>query len=116
MIIYRVENANKQGPYAIEAVDIYEASLHQPAPWEDGLPHDSWMYQQMRFGFASIQAYFNWFSTRQERDALASCDCYLSIYEVLPEDTLLGKLQLVFNPEKASLVQTISLKKLNSFM
>lgn len=108
MLVYRVENADREGPYAgpktISLDRHFNIETH-PGPWYDNIPN---VCYEHRFGFSSMEKFVGWFN-EAEREGLARDGYRLSIYDVAPEHVIQGRKQVVFEAEKASLFEILDL-------
>lgn len=108
MLVYRVENADRDGPYqGSRTTDLsrhYNVDTH-PGPWHDGIPNVSYFH---RFAFASLEKFLSWFDA-EERAGLARDGYHLSIYDVAPCYVVHGRKQVVFEAEHAILFETMDL-------
>lgn len=104
MLVYRVETADRQGPYQGTATNFIPHvhgidPVKHPTPGVD-MPTSGPPWHPYRFGFKSrrqLQAWFN----RLDRKLLASKGFHVQVYKVPPKWVSKGGKQLVFRPTYA---------------
>jgi hypothetical protein len=108
MLVYRVENADGEGPYAgFKTTDLsrhYNTDTH-PGPYYDNIPS---VHSYHRFGFSSAEKFVSWFN-EDERASLAGDGYRMSIYDVDPAHVIHGRKQVVFEAAEATLFETLDL-------
>jgi len=108
MLIYRFEDEAGDGIYGgvfYEAGLTNDAKRH-PAPWKD--PKLNWNtnaggYDRFFFGFSSLWSLRRWFR-KNERQLLEWAGAVLRVYEVSEEFVNVGRQQVVFIKEHATVV------------
>jgi hypothetical protein len=91
MLIYRVENPSKRGPYASWAMLDYDQGT-QPAPYDDGLKT---VEPREFFGFKSLEQLTEWFSERN-REYLHNAGFRVRVYKCPDHVVRHGNRQIVF--------------------
>jgi hypothetical protein len=109
MMVYRVENRNREGPYSgrltTDLSHHYNAVTH-PGPWDDGLGRS--LYSYHRFGFSSLEMMRVWFNA-DDRRGLRTDGYHLAAYEVPPSHVKHGSKQIIFDHYEAKLVERFDL-------
>lgn len=92
-LIYRVENANGEGPYRASLTRSLPASLsnpydpNRPSPVIEGLKYPPWPSERSTFAFANKSQVLHWFGDAKRGRWLSKYGYYLATYEI-PEDKL----------------------------
>jgi hypothetical protein len=109
MMVYRVENSERLGPYcgsrSTDLTHHFNERTH-PGPWGDNLGPVLCSYH--RFGFSSLEMMRLWFSD-EDRRGLRSDGYHLAAYEVRPMDVRHGSKQIIFDHADAKLVDVFDL-------
>ena len=113
-VVYRVVNSEGDGAYkgrgrslvniVKDETEHYDwQHYHTPAPEDDGIPEvpDGWL-----FGFASERQMFRWFPPIWWMEA-KKLGGLVTLWSVCPWDMIEGKNQVMFNSEKAKLIDII---------
>lgn len=114
MIVYRIEDANKEGPYRGEngVISDYYDPLRHPLPWHDTFLMESFekvlgyslnveeaydeFPEELFCGFKDFDQFSNWFYNHDILDKLEWHGFKISIYE--SEEVILGSSQVLFDP------------------
>lgn len=105
-VVYRVENAQGEGPYRAELTRSLPASLsypydhNRPSPVIDGLKYPPWPAEYSTFAFANKEQVIKWFGDAKRGRWLSKYGYYLTTYEILedkPYSTFETPHQFVFD-------------------
>ena len=109
MLVYRIENAQRLGPYQHSVSWVYtdHMDLDHPQPCDDDIDCSAMTYSHV-CGFDSLDKLKTWF-THEELTGLSTLGYSLSTYEVDSGHCLIGKRQVVFYYPLAKLVETVSI-------
>jgi hypothetical protein len=113
MRVYRVENVDGNGPYALGDIGLatkWTDRTQSPPPNKDEKLGPKWdkiaNTEPWKFGFRTIESFAEWFSYRDDIDILRNKGFVLNEYEVPSVHTRTGNTQLVFRKEKATLTRS----------
>ena len=117
MVIYRIENDNQEGPLRCgiaytdsedyqERTIFYDKVYSNPPPQNDGLDCVH-LYEKCACEYIS-QLFDNW--NFHLLPTLTQKGYHISVYKIkFPQTVKTGKIQIVFNPQYASLLFTMSI-------
>ena len=109
VLVFRVENENKQGPYCTGLSNPLRDHPHRidihPTPEEDGMGFVP--FGVYRFGFQSFEKFREWFFHPMGRNSLNKSGFHLSVYRVPQKHVKYGNKQCGFIPKDAILIDII---------
>lgn len=99
MLVYRIENENRHGPFGAVVSPIRDSrSYSPPAPWDDGVPIKGW--RRVRCGTISIlQLFAVWFADPDLDDRFEARNFRITTYDVIGPYVAVGGHQCCFNPD-----------------
>lgn len=110
MKIYRLENKDGRGPYVtgdMGIVSIRCGGTRKPEPSEEK-EFDGHHVHSLKFGFASVEQFDNWFSHRQQIHLVNFMKYHLVVYEVPETSVIVSASQAGFYPDKAEKIAIYS--------
>lgn len=110
MIIFRVEDINRDGPYIHVHSRDWRTIRHDdyskwPTPIHEKLAID----YEHRCGFISLKQCFEWFFDEEERIGLNKYKFSISKYRIAKKHCIIGNKQLIFLPKYAKLISRINI-------
>jgi hypothetical protein len=124
MKVLRVETkTHGYGPYAGQYVGLNVNDEIHPTPESDSLlsknlkdyanKFETYFFfwtNEYSFGFANYEQFRSWFYSDEQLELLIEEDFVLSAYEVDETNVFMGNAQIMFNKEKATLIEQIPLQ------
>lgn len=108
MLVYRVEK-NGHGPYGnCPGLSGMECN-HRPMPWRDGIEeHGNIPYGFERYAFPTLNHILLWFDGA-DFDRLHKQNFEVATYKVDSDYVVVGKRQLIFHAEHATLLKKVTM-------